>query len=183
MTVDEVVILVRGEVGSIVRLTLRREGQAEPLVVEIQRQEIPSPSVEWRMLEEAEGVGYLRISIFSGRTDDELQDALDKLEDQGMTRLVLDLRGNGGGLLDAAIDVASQFLRDGVVAYQMEKGEKEQPFTAKRGGLQNRPWSYWWMVARPVLQRLWPVPYKIVSGPFSSARKPSGKARSSLFMI
>jgi carboxyl-terminal processing protease len=134
MSVDEVVTLVRGEVGSIVRLTLRREGQAEPIDVEIKRQEIPSPSVEWRMLEDSDGVGYIRITIFSGRTQEELQGAVEDLVDQGMTRLVLDLRGNGGGLLDAAVDVASEFLGDGVVAYEVEKGENEQAFEATRGG-------------------------------------------------
>jgi carboxyl-terminal processing protease len=134
MTVDEVVTLVRGEVGTIVQLTLRREGQAEPLVVEVTRQEIPSPSVEWRMLEETEGIGYIRIAIFSGRTDVELEDALEELKDQGVTHLVVDLRGNGGGLLDAAVNVTSEFLRDGVVAYQVEKGEKEKSFSVKRGG-------------------------------------------------
>ncbi|MFC2037263.1 S41 family peptidase [Chloroflexota bacterium] len=134
MAVDEVVTLVRGEVGTIVRLTLRREGQAEPIDVEIKRQDIPSPSVEWRMLEDSDGVGYIRITIFSGRTQEELEDAVEDLADQGMTRLVLDLRGNGGGLLDAAVDVASEFLGDGVVAYEVEKGENERAFEATRGG-------------------------------------------------
>jgi carboxyl-terminal processing protease len=134
MTVDEVVTLVRGKVGTFVRLTLRREGEPEPVVVEIERQEIPSPSVEWRMLEEAEGVGYIRITIFSGRTGSELQDAIQELQDQGISQLIVDLRGNGGGLLDAAIDVASEFLPDGVVAYQVEKGEIEQAYSANRGG-------------------------------------------------
>lgn len=133
MSVDEVVTLVRGEIGTAVRLTLRREGEAGPVAVEVTRQAIPTPSVEWRMLEEAAGVGYVRIGIFSGRTDAELEDALEELEDQGMTRLVLDLRGNGGGLLDAAIDVTSEFLRDGVVAYQVEKGADDKPFLVKRG--------------------------------------------------
>ncbi len=133
MTVDEVVILVRGEIGSAVRLTLRRGGEAEPVEVEVTRQSIPTPSVEWRMLEEAEGVGYVRIGLFSGRTDAELEDALEELQDQGMSHLVLDLRGNGGGLLDAAIDVTSEFLRDGVVAYQVEKAADDTPFQVKMG--------------------------------------------------
>jgi carboxyl-terminal processing protease len=134
MGVDDVVTLVRGEVGTLVRLTLRRQGQNGPLVVEITRQEIPSPSVEWRMLEEAEGVGYIRLTIFSGRTEAELEDAVRELEEQGMTHLVLDLRGNGGGLLDAAVDVASQFLGDGLVAFQLEKDGNENSFSAKWGG-------------------------------------------------
>jgi carboxyl-terminal processing protease len=132
MTVDEVVTLIRGEIGSVVRLTLRREGETEPVTVEITRQEIPSPSVEWQMLE-AEGVGYVRVRLFSGRTDAELEDALEELQDQGLTALILDLRGNGGGLLDAAVDVSSEFLTGGVVAYQVEKGIDDQPLSVKLG--------------------------------------------------
>ncbi|MGD8625208.1 MAG: S41 family peptidase [Anaerolineae bacterium] len=140
MTVDDVVTLIRGEVGTIVRLMLEREGQAEPVVVEIERQEIPNPSVEWRMLEEAEGVGYVHISLFSGRTHKELGEALDELKEQGMTHLILDLRGNSGGLLDASIDVADEFLTDGLIAYQVEKGGKEQRFEASGSAkLADRP--------------------------------------------
>ena len=130
MTADEVVNLIRGDIGSTVRLTLGREGQAEPLIVEIRREEIPNPSVEWRMLEEAPGIGYVRISIFSGRTVLELRDALEDLSGQGMTSLVLDLRSNGGGLFDAGIDVAGEFLSDGVIVYQVEKGNEETVFRA-----------------------------------------------------
>ena len=134
MTVDDVVNLVRGEVGTFVRLLLGREGAPEPIAVQIERQEIPTPSVEWRMLEEAEGVGYIRIMVFGGRTDAELEDALQELKEQGMTALILDLRGNGGGFLDAAVDVASEFLSDGVVLYQIEKDKDEKPFKVRRGG-------------------------------------------------
>jgi len=134
MTVEEVVGLIRGEVGTLVRLTLRRQNQAEPMVVEIERQEIPNPSVEARMLEAASGVGYVRIAIFSDRTGSELGQALKDLHDQGMTRLILDLRGNGGGLLNAAVEVGSEFLRDGVVAYQVEKGPRELTLEVKSGG-------------------------------------------------
>ncbi len=134
MTADQVVALVRGQVGTVVRLTLRRQGLAEPFVVEIVRQEILSPSVEWRMLEEAAETGYIRITIFSDRTDRELKQALGELTGQGMTHLVLDLRGNGGGLLDAAVDVASEFLDSGPILHQVEKGEKETTFTARSGG-------------------------------------------------
>jgi len=134
MTVDDVVNLVRGQVGTIVRLLLGRDGAPQPIAVEIERQEIPTPSVEWRMLEEAQNVGYIRLTVFGGRTDAELEDALQELKAQGMTALIVDLRGNGGGFLDAAVDVASEFLSDGVVLYQIEKDKGERPFKAKHGG-------------------------------------------------
>jgi len=134
MTVDDVVTLIRGEVGTIVTLTLHRKDTDEPIVVEVERQEIPSPSVEWRMLEDAEGMGYVRIMLFTGRTAKEVKEAVKELEEQGMTQLVVDLRGNGGGLFDAAINVSSEFLGDGVVVYEIERGEDEQTFSAKRSG-------------------------------------------------
>jgi len=133
-TVEDVVNLVRGKVGTVVCLTLRREGQAEPIIVEIERQEIPAPSVDWRMLEETHNVGYIHIMQFTDRTPDELEDALDELREQGMAQLVLDLRGNGGGILDAAVNVSSEFLRDGVVLYQVSRGESQKPEPIKKGG-------------------------------------------------
>lgn len=134
MTVDDVVNIVRGKVGTTVRLTLRREGMDELVVIEIERQDIPTPSVEWRMLEEAKGIGYIRIIIFSGRTVKELQNALEGLQEQELTGLVVDLRGNGGGLFDAAIDVSSEFLNDGVVLYQVDKNGNEETYDASMGG-------------------------------------------------
>jgi carboxyl-terminal processing protease len=140
MTIDEVVSLIRGDVGTTVRLTLGRDSQAEPIVVEIERQEIPSDSVEWRMLEQAPGVGYVRIMLFSGRTAKELDKALAELKSQGATQLIVDLRGNGGGLFDSAIDVTSRFLADGVVVYQIEKDGQEQEFNVRAGsGVETRP--------------------------------------------
>jgi carboxyl-terminal processing protease len=134
MDTNEVIGFIRGNVGTIVRLTVQHEGQTEPVTVEITREEIPSPTVEWRMLEDPAGTGYVRLTLFSDRTDKELRQALDELKDQGMTQLVLDLRGNGGGLLGSAVDVASEFLSGGPVLYQVEKGGKEETYKASNGG-------------------------------------------------
>lgn len=133
MTVDDVVTLIRGQVGTVVRLTLRRGDQSEPVVVEITRQEIPSPSVEWRMLEEAEGIGYVRLLLFSSRTAKELTEAIQDLAAQGATGMVVDLRGNGGGLLDAAIDVSSRFLSGGVVLYEVKNDGQEKAYRVTGG--------------------------------------------------
>lgn len=133
-TVEQAVSMVRGKVGTAVTLTLRRAGVPDPWDVQVVREEIPSPSVEWRMLDGSPGTGYVRITLFSDRTDMELKEALAGLKSQGTARLVLDLRGNGGGLLDAAIDVGSEFLGDGVIAYQLSKNAQPQELKAKRGG-------------------------------------------------
>lgn len=135
MTTDEVVLLIRGEVDSQVTLTLERMGQADPVVVSITRKVIETPSVEWRVLEQDPDTGYIRIRLFTERTGRELERALEDLREQGISRLVLDLRDNGGGLLDAAVDVASQFLREGVVLYEDRRDQPEKFYSVKKGGL------------------------------------------------
>jgi carboxyl-terminal processing protease len=135
MTTDEVVLLIRGEVDTQVTLTLERVGVADPIVVTITRKIIETPSVEWRVLEQDPSIGYIRIRLFTERTGRELERAVQDLRDAGVTRLALDLRDNGGGLLDAAVDVTSQFLREGVVLYEDRRDEAEKLYSVEKGGL------------------------------------------------
>ena len=131
MPFEDVLALVRGQVGDVVKLNVRREGMEDPLDFEVRRQEIVTPSVSWELIEP--DVGYVRLSIFGERTSNELRDALYELRAKGAARFVLDLRNNGGGLLPVAIDVASQFLEDGVVVYERKADgqEKTYPVTGK----------------------------------------------------
>jgi carboxyl-terminal processing protease len=135
MTTDAVLLLIRGEVGTQVTLTLQRAGVADPIVVTITRKVIETPSVEWRVLEQDSTIGYIRIRLFTERTGRELERALQDLRGSGVTRLIVDMRDNPGGVLDAAVDVASQFLREGVVLYEDRRGEAEKFYTVKKGGL------------------------------------------------
>jgi len=135
MRTEEIVLLIRGEVGTQVRLTLKRTGLAEPLEVSVTRELIELPSVEWRILEQDEMIGYLRIRMFTERTAEETRRALRDLLDQGARTFVLDLRGNGGGVLDAAVDVASEFLDSGVVLFEERRDQAEKSYPAKPGGL------------------------------------------------
>lgn len=130
-TLQDVLALVRGPVGSVVRLTVRREGVDTSLVFEITRQEIEIPSVSWRMLEEAPAIGHVRVNLFSERTTGELQEGLEELLSQGATQIILDLRDNGGGLLQTAIDVTSLFIRDGVVLYEQKGDAQEKLYTVE----------------------------------------------------
>lgn len=109
---DEVFDKLRGPRGSSVHITLVREGEKEPLEYDIVREQIPIFSVPYAFMLRPE-VGYVRMIRFSATTSDELTKALQKLEEQGMKKLVLDLRGNAGGYLNEAIAVSDKFLPAG----------------------------------------------------------------------
>jgi len=132
MTIEQVVVLIRGDVGTKVALTLRRAKRPDTFTLTVTRQRIETPSVEWRMLDEIHHIGYMRISIFSERTSQELQTGLADLAAQGVNKLVLDLRGNGGGLVEAAVDVTSQFVSSGVVLREQKRGGYEHFYPVKK---------------------------------------------------
>jgi carboxyl-terminal processing protease len=118
---DELSTWVRGPVGSVVALVVRRtpaEGGAPiELTFDVTRIEIETPSVEWRMLAEAPSgkVGYLRHTLFTERSAEEMARAVQELEAQGATRYILDLRGNRGGLVSTALAIADMWLDEGVI--------------------------------------------------------------------
>jgi len=134
MTLDEVVDIIRGEVGTEVVLTVEREGEEEPLNLTVTRAIIETPSAHWRILEEAPTIGYIQLTAFTERSNKELGEAFDELSAQGAESYILDLRNNGGGLLDAAVDVASQFLREGVVLREDRKNLGERVYDVVGGG-------------------------------------------------
>lgn len=128
ISIEEVAELVRGEEGTKVILTVLHPNETEPEEITIVRAAILLPSVTYELLEEEPTVGYIRLSRFSGESSAEMLEALEELQTLGAQKLVLDLRQNGGGLLDAAVDVSDQFLNEGPVLYQISKGEKEKIF-------------------------------------------------------
>ncbi|MDE2069787.1 MAG: S41 family peptidase [Gammaproteobacteria bacterium] len=116
MTLDEAVALMRGKPGTTVTLLVLRRGATKPLSFTLTRAEVHLTSVRSRLLQP--GYGYLRISQFSEDTTDGVRDALQALVQQNhgaLKGLVLDLRNNPGGLLDAAVDVSDDFLNSGVI--------------------------------------------------------------------
>jgi carboxyl-terminal processing protease len=128
-----VITKVRGPAGTVVHLSILRVGEPEPLEFEITRAKIIIPSVESKMLQD--GIGYVKINSFGENTADELQEQLEALMAQKPNGLVLDLRGNPGGYRDAAIDVASQFIGDGLIMIQRYGDGREEKFEAGQGGL------------------------------------------------
>ncbi len=117
-TLGEAVKIMRGKPGTELELTIIRKGEDAPLNIKVTRAIIKVKSVKQRMLKE--GVGYLRISQFQIRTGSDLKKAMQKLEGEHgepLKGLVLDLRNNPGGVLQAAIQVSDAFLTDGLIVY------------------------------------------------------------------
>src|SRR5581483_2661343 len=112
LSLDEVVNRLKGPKGTTVHIKIVRPGIKEAIPLTIVRAAIPTNSIS-NVLMIRPGVGYVRIKDFTATTVRELDDAIDTLRQQGMQKLVLDLRGNPGGLLDAAVGVADHFLDKG----------------------------------------------------------------------
>ncbi len=130
LMVQEVADLIRGEKGTAVILTVIHDGQTEPEDIEIIRGDILIPSVSSRILDDAPDVGYIQLTRFSGESTQEVATAIESLLSEGAENLILDLRGNGGGLLDAAVSITDHFLSDGTVLIQQVKGQDEQFYNA-----------------------------------------------------
>jgi len=142
MTSDEVVALVRGAPGTQVTLRVARpqtnDGAIQELTFTITRAEIMTPSIEWRLLDDdpqTADIGYLRHTIFSERSAEEMRQAITALQAAGATRFIWDMRGNPGGLLDAAVAMADFWLDDGLILTEAKADGARREFTATPGQL------------------------------------------------
>lgn len=121
ISISEAVKKIRGEKGTVVKLTLIRN-ETERLEVEITRDEITIPSVEYEIRDDR--VGYLKISRFGTDTTALVQQAAKAFIDQNVTGIIVDVRGNPGGLLDASVQIASLWVDEGeVIVDQRQSGE------------------------------------------------------------
>jgi carboxyl-terminal processing protease len=128
MTVEDVANMIRGDVGSAVTLSVIHPDESDQTDITIVRDVILLPSVAYLILPDDPTIGYIRLSRFSGESAGEVEGAILDLQEQGAQRLILDLRQNGGGLLDAAVEVGDHFLDEGVVLYQISRSEDEKVF-------------------------------------------------------
>lgn len=132
MNLVEAISLIRGPKETPVRLTIRRQGVAEPFEVEIVRQRIELRTIEYRLLNGE--IGYIKLNEFNSQAPRQLRAALLDLLAENPRGLILDLRDDPGGLVTAAIDVGSEFIAEGVIMSERDKdGEKDHE--AQGGGL------------------------------------------------
>jgi carboxyl-terminal processing protease len=132
LSLIEATFKIRGPKGTSVKLLVLHEGESEPVEVQIVRDEITEQSVS---LEMRGDIAYIRITQFLKSTGGDLQDVLKDAIDKGAKGVVLDLRNNPGGLLNASADVASQFLAMGVVAKVVDSEGNESVVPVNRGGI------------------------------------------------
>jgi len=123
---------VLGPAGSTVVLTVAREGETKPLDFTIKRDKIVIKSASGEMLED--GIGYVQITTFGDKTTPELRAALNDLMAQNPNGLIIDLRNNGGGYLQTAVEVASEFIGDGVILYEQYGDGQRTSYQAMKGG-------------------------------------------------
>lgn len=128
---------LRGKSGSVVNVTILRSGLNKPLDYRITRGQIPLYSLDIAYLVKP-GIGYIKISRFASTTYDEFLNAFNALSKQGMKKLILDLRGNGGGFLKTAVELADEFLIKGLqIVYTEGKSHPKKTYSAtSRGGFE-----------------------------------------------
>jgi len=137
MSLEEAVNLMRGKPGTVLTLTIMRDGQSAPIEIDVTRNIIKVTSVKSRMLES--GYGYVRITQFQAETGRQFRQALSNLEEDfgsDLKGLVIDLRNNPGGVLQAAVEASDALLDSGLIVYTEGRIQSSRlRFSAKKGDL------------------------------------------------
>ncbi len=137
---NDIVKKLKGPNGTMVRVGVKRDEVEEPIVFEIIRDKIPLYSIDIAYMV-SDIVGYVKISKFARTTYSEFLEAIAKLKKMGMDRLIIDLRGNTGGYLDAATNIANEFLPEGklIVYTQGKARERQNIYSNPKGSCLNTP--------------------------------------------
>lgn len=128
MELTDFVKLIRGEEGTTVHLEVYRPSTEETLEFDVERKNVELPSVSSQML--ANNIGYIQISEFQSKTAEQFESALSSLQDQGAQSLIVDVRGNGGGLVDSVVAILDDILPEGTVVYTEDKYGNRQDYTS-----------------------------------------------------
>jgi carboxyl-terminal processing protease len=126
MTIDEAVRLIRGDEGTIVALTVYREGEDKPLEFKITRAVVELPTIT-KSYDEKTGIYTIKIHSFSEQVGTLFKQAIQEFKASNSKKLIIDLRGNPGGYLDAAVEISSYFVPEGKVVVSQDYGKKKSP--------------------------------------------------------
>lgn len=131
---DDITLIaaVRGPVDEKVNISVLRG--AETLDFKIEREDVPLPTVSWNLLPEVEEIGLVKINRISETTADEVGSAVQDLIDQGANSIILDLRNNGGGLVESGVSIANLFLLEGEVLHQQMNKDEEEVYAVNEPG-------------------------------------------------
>ncbi|MEM6456734.1 MAG: S41 family peptidase [Acidobacteriota bacterium] len=137
MGLDDAISRLKGPKGTSVDITILRRGLDEPLPLTVTRAEIPQTTVRFAYMLKPD-TGYIRITDFARSTANEVRTALESLREQGMERLILDLRSNGGGLLDQAVEASAHFVPVGeqIVETRGRVSDANQSYSASGGDVE-----------------------------------------------
>jgi carboxyl-terminal processing protease len=133
-SLQQIVEQVRGEAGTEVKLRVMHEGQTGPVELAITRGKVEVPDVTWHMLP-GESYAHIGIESFGDKADEQLRAALKESKEKGAKGVILDLRGNPGGLKDQAVAVTSEFLKDGDVFIDQDSHGKQTAVPVKPSGI------------------------------------------------
>ena len=138
-TIFDVVALIRGEAGTLVTLQVFRKGDFTPIDIEIERKEITVPSMSWELVEDNTDIAVINLDRFTDSSytvwANNWDILVEEIVDNGIEKIILDLRGNPGGYFDAAIYAADDFLSDGkMIAQQRDRNGNLDVYKATRGG-------------------------------------------------
>lgn len=126
-TTNDVVALIKGEENTDVVLTIFRQGETDYLKITVTRRKVEAPTVNYEMLED--GIAYIQITQFEEVTSGQFEENYQKAKEDGMKKLLLDLRSNPGGTLSSVVEIAQQLLPKGLVVYTEDKYGVRQEFT------------------------------------------------------
>lgn len=140
ITNDEVIKSLRGKKGTKVNVSIKRKGINELIPYTITRDKIPLYSMDAAYMID-DKIGYIKLNRFAEKTFDEYKDAFDKLKKLGMQKMILDLRGNPGGYLNVAIELADEFLKNNeMIVYTQGRARKKDVYEATTAGeFENQP--------------------------------------------
>ncbi len=134
LTLDEINAAVRGPVGRTVKITVYRDNQESILDFNIRREKIHLPSVTWHVAPEDADIGIINVNIIAESTAEEIQNAVEQMQNDGTNKYILDLRDNGGGLLTAGIETSRLFLHEGIIMQQQYRGQDVETFRINSPG-------------------------------------------------